>query len=166
MLETWVPLLVTAGAVVAVLIAIVAFWRLVARFISHSASWPELAQQFPASGRPEGRAFGHQAGRVHGVAYQGTLRAIPSSAGFFVEVEAPFSHRHAPLLIPWSAFRELKEYRSVFGWRHYELVLAEDAVFFLWRPAGESVRQYFRGPQRAVPGRTLWPLFTRPLGGR
>src|SRR5262245_45414655 len=51
-LETWGPLLVTAGAVVAVLIVLIAFWRLVARFISDSAGWPELARRFPAGTRP------------------------------------------------------------------------------------------------------------------
>jgi hypothetical protein len=83
----------------------------------------------------------------------------------FVEIERPFSDSKPPLLIPWSAFRELKEYRSLFGWRHYELVLSEEEVFFVWRPAGETVRQYFRGRHRVIPGRTLWPIFARRLSG-
>lgn len=163
MLENGFPLLVTAAAVMAVLIVMIGFWRFVVRFLSESAKWPELARRYPANGRPDGRAFGHQAGNLHGVAYQGTLRAVPSASGFFVEVENPFSYRQAPLLIPWSAVRELKEYRSLFGWRHYELVLSEEEVFFLWRPAGETVRQYFQGPHRVIPGRTLFPIFARPF---
>ena len=165
MLESWPPLVVTAGAVIAVLIVMIGFWRFVVRSLSESSSWPELARRFPSKGRPEGRVFVHQAGTLHGVAHQGILRVIPSASGFFVEVERSFSCGQPPLLIPWSAFQELKEYRSFFGWRHYELVLSQEEVFFLWRPAGETVRQYFRGRHRVIPGRTLWPIFARPLSG-
>jgi len=143
----------------------IGFWRFVVRSLSESSNWPELARRFPSKVRPEGRVFGRQAGTIHGVAHQGILRVIPSASGFFVELERPFAYRESPLLIPWSAFRELKEYRSFFGWRHYELVLSEEEVFFLWHRAGETVRQYFKGRHRVIPGRTLWPIFARPLSG-
>ena len=80
-----------------------------------------------------------------------------------MEIERPFAHREPPLLIPWSAFRELKEYRSFFGLRHYELVLSEEEVFLLWRRAGEAMREHFKGRHRVMPGRTLWPIFARLL---
>jgi len=163
MLETWHPIVVTAGAVIAALVVMVGFWRLVVRFLSESSNWPELVRRFPSKDRPEGRIFGHQAATLHGVAHQGILRVIPSASGFYVEIERPFSYREPPLLVPWSAFRELKEYRSLLGWRHYELVLSEEEVFLLWRRAGEAVREHFKGRHRVMPGRTLWPIFARLL---
>ncbi len=165
MLENWLPIVGTAGAVIAALIVMIGFWRFVVRAVSESSNWPELARRFPSKGRPEGRAFPRQAANLHGVGHQGILRVIPSPSGFFVEIERPFSSGDAPLLIPWSAFRELREYRSFFGSQHYELVLSEEEVFFLWSRAGEAVRQYLKGRHRVVPGRTLWPIFSRPLSG-
>ena len=163
MLESWPPFVVTTGAVVVVLIVMIGFWRFVVRFLSESSNWPELARRFPSEDRPEGPVFGHQAATLHRVAHQGILRVIPSASGFYVEMERPFSYREPPLLIPWSAFRELQEYRSFFGWRHYELVLSEEEVFLLWRRAGEAVREHFKGRHRVMPGRTLWPIFARLL---
>src|SRR2546428_986792 len=165
MLENWSPIVVTAGAVIAALIVMIGFWRFVGRALSERSNWPELARRFPSKGRPEVRVFARQAATLHGVAHQGILRVIPSPSGFFVEMERPFSSGDPPLLIPWSAFRELKEYRTFFGSRHYELLLSEEEVFFLWGRPGEAVRQYFKGRHHVVPGRTLWPIFSRPLGG-
>jgi hypothetical protein len=163
MLETWHPIVLTAGAVIAVLIVMIGFWRLVVRFLSESSNWPELVRRFPSKDRPEGRIFGHQAATFHGVAHQGILRVIPSASGFYVEIERPFAYCKSPLLIPWSAFRELKEYRSLFGWRHYALVLSEEDVFLLRRRAGEAVREHFKGRHRVMPGRTLWRIVARLL---
>ena len=106
MLETWRPIVVTAGAVIAALIVMIGFWRFVVRSLSESSNWPELARRFPSKGRPEGRVFGRQTGTLQGVAHQGILRVTPSASGFFVELERPFAYRESPLLIPWSAFRE------------------------------------------------------------
>lgn len=165
MLENLAPIIITAGAVIVALIVMIGFWRLVVRGLSERANWPELARRFPSKSRPEGRVFARQAAHLHGVAHSGILRVIPSPSGFFVEIERPFSSGDAPLLVPWAAFRELKEYRSVFGSRHYELVLSDEDVFFLSPRAGKAVREHFAGRYRVIPGRTLWPLFPRPLGG-
>jgi len=146
-LEGWLPLIVTIGALMVALVVMITFWRLVIGVLSESSKWPELARRFPVSARPEGRLFARQSGALYGVAHKGILRVIPSAAGFFVEVERPFANRESALLIPWSAFRELKEQRGLFGWRHAELVMSEEVVFYLSRRAGEAVRQYFRGPR-------------------
>ena len=148
MLEGWLPLIVTIGAVMVALVVMITFWRLVIGVLSESSKWPELTRRFPAGARPEGRVFARQSGVLYGVAHKGILRVNPSASGFFVEVERPFANRGSALLIPWSAFRELAEHRSLFGWRHDQLVMSEEVVVYLTRRAAEAVRRYFPGPQR------------------
>lgn len=167
MLERWPPLVVTAGAVIAVLIVMIGFWRFVIRFLSESSNWPELVTRFPTNDRPEGRVFGHQAATLHGVAHQGILRVIPSASGFYVEIERPFSYREPPLLIPWSAFRELKEYRSFFGWRQLRVgTVRGRSVPSLASRRGGGARALQRPPPSHARPNALADLRATPLAAR
>jgi len=157
-----VPLVIAVGLALAVLAVRIGFWRIVAGAALERAGWPELARRYPASGRPEDRPFARQSGVFHGVARAGTLRVMPCARGLRVEMERAFSSGAPALVIPWSAFQELREYRSVFGARHYELVLSEEESPRLRRSAGDAVRQYLQERHRIIRGRTLWPFAGAP----
>jgi hypothetical protein len=137
-----------------------ACWVVFVRYFRGLGGWQALAGRFPAAARPDAPAFRCQSAYVHGVAYEGAVLLIPSAEGCFARIHAPFAWGKTPVLIPWSAFAALRERRSVFGLRHYDLVLsgAPRAVFVLWRSAGDAVRAHLAAVHAVVPGRTLFPF--------
>ena len=125
----------------------VGLWLFVGGLLSFLSGWPSLARQFRATSRPSGVRLTRQVAKIGLVSESGVTGMVVSEVGLYLWAIWLFRFLRPPLLIPWSAFRELKEQRGLFGWRHAELVMSEEVVFYLSRRAGEAVRQYILGPR-------------------
>lgn len=83
----------------------VGMWCAVCLVLSTMGGWRRLAESFPAKGRPSGKRFFMQAGKVGQVNYGSCLTIHSSADGLHLSVWLPFRLGHPPLFIPWSAIR-------------------------------------------------------------
>lgn len=89
-----------------------AFWAGLCVVIAKMSGWARLAEQYRAEREPvEGARFGWQFLRIGWCDYNGCLTIRVSPDGLYLAVWRIFVG-HAPLLIPWSDLRVLKESRT------------------------------------------------------
>jgi len=82
---------------------VVAMWCAVSLLLSAVGGWRRLAEVFPARGKPSGRLFSMQSGKVGLVSYRSCLTVLSTPEGFYLSVWLPFRLGHSPLFIPWDA---------------------------------------------------------------
>ena len=81
----------------------VGMWCAVSLLLSAAGGWRRLAESFPARGKPSGRLFSMQSGKVGLVSYRSCLTVYSTPEGFYLSVWLPFRLGHSPLFIPWHA---------------------------------------------------------------
>ena len=79
----------------------VGMWFTVLLLMSVLGGWRRMAKRFPARGKPAGKLFPRQRGKVGKRYYCVNIHTAPE--GIYLCVWWPFSFGHAPVLIPWDA---------------------------------------------------------------
>jgi hypothetical protein len=90
-------------------IAFIALFSLIS-FIISRGGWNRLAGRYPAPpGAPSGKSFYRVTGRVGTSTYKGSMKAVVTASGLYLDVSPVFRIGHKPLLIGFSAMRNIRK---------------------------------------------------------
>lgn len=102
------PEIIAALAVPLFLAFFTGLWCMVVLLISYVSGWRTLAKHFRAEDKPSGRFLAMQSLSMNSAQYNGALTLGITETGLYLEPIVLFRLGHAPLLIPWTAFRSLR----------------------------------------------------------
>jgi len=102
----------------------IAFWCAVTFLISR-LGWSAAAKRFPASLKPEGKAFYAPSvifpTRAH---YNTCVKITVTSEGLHLAVNVLFALGCRPMLVPWTAVTTISEHEGWFGSRYLKIEIA------------------------------------------
>lgn len=116
-------------------------WAVVLKVISVFGGWAGVAEQYPASARPEGVTYSMRSLRLGLLGrYNNCITATLSRGGIYLIPFGPFRLGHPPILIPWSCVEDVEVRRLIFreclvsiraGGRSIRLHLPESSVIWM-----------------------------------
>lgn len=107
-------ILLTVGIIVGFPVVFFVFWSGICFLISRLSGWHHLATLYQTPPLKEGYYTGVY-GRIGFANYNGVLRLGFSEKGMYLHVMPLFKLGHAPLLVPWSALKDVQQGHSLFG---------------------------------------------------
>ena len=128
-----------------------AFWCTIT-FIISRFGWSAAAKRFPASLKPEGKAFRTPATFFrYGSHYSSCVKATPSEQGLYLTVEFLFALGHRPMLIPWSAVAKISEHEGWLGGRYLEIAGPDGLTIRLPMSALPKIQPFAESAQISCP---------------
>jgi hypothetical protein len=110
------------------------FWCAILLIISWTGGWRALAKKYSAVGEPEGKRFLFQSVKLGYSNYGSCLTIIVSREGLYLRVFPIFRCGHPPLLIPWSEFSGVREFKMLRFWSMVEMRIGTPAIATLTLP--------------------------------
>ncbi len=107
-------LLFLAGIVAAFIVVFSGLWSGITYMISHFSGWHHLATLYRTLPLKEGFYTGVY-GRIGFANYNGVLRLGFSEKGMYLHVMPLFKLGHPPLLLPWTALKDVRREAFLFG---------------------------------------------------
>lgn len=105
------PALAVAMALGVGLPLFVGFWLLVTGVLASLSGWPNLADTFPASERPEGNTLRRAVLKIGAVGENGVTTLRPTAHGLYMSANPLFRFRRPAVLVPWNRIRFVKWHR-------------------------------------------------------
>jgi hypothetical protein len=123
----------------------VGLWLFVGGLLSFLSGWPSLARQFRATSRPSGVRLTRQVAKIGLVSESGVTGMVVSEAGLYLWAMWLFRFLRPPLLIPWSAIREVREATTLW-WKTYQLDIASITHVKVSTKAYDAMRPFLLIP--------------------
>jgi hypothetical protein len=109
-------------------------WCAILLIVSWTGGWWDLAKNYAVAAEPEGKRFEFQSIKVGHSNYSACLTIVVGGEGLYLRVFPMFRCGHPPLLIPWSEFHSLKEFKILWLWPMVEMRIGTPTIATLTLP--------------------------------
>ena len=116
-------------------------WLAVCALLAVLSGWPLLAKRFRTETQPAGPRLRGQVARIGLITERNITGMIVSDLGLYLWTLWPFRLLRPPLLIPWSAVKEVRE-RSVLWTTIYVLDVGAGVGIGLKKGAYDAIRPF------------------------
>ena len=107
-------------------------------------------REFQSLIKPAGRAFHFSSADIAGCRYNGALTFVVAPEGLWMQPVLPFRAFHAPLLLPWTAFKTPVERKIWFGTEIEFQIVAPSSlqtkIVFASPPLRDAIKQNLSRP--------------------